>query len=136
MKELQKEFPYIYSWDKKYELMQFPDAPNILVFKHGPGAALDTAVIVSHHGRVFDDLLLIHIDGGHCKARTFHDHVRRKYGKSVPRWVVELFVQCCPTCVRRRPRKKPVVGHKPILTRGFGSRGQVDLIDFQSCPEF
>ena len=27
------------------------------------------------------------------------------------------------------------VGHKPILTHGFGSRGQVDLIDFQSYPD-
>ena len=28
-----------------------------------------------------------------------------------------------------------IVGHKPILARGFGRRGQVDLIDFQSCPD-
>ena len=26
-------------------------------------------------------------------------------------------------------------GHKPILTHGFGARGQVDLIDMQSCPD-
>ena len=31
--------------------------------------------------------------------------------------------------------KKPTAGHQPILTRGFGTRGQVDLIDFQSMPD-
>ena len=32
-------------------------------------------------------------------------------------------------------RKPGRAGHTPILTKGFGSRGQVDLIDFQSCPD-
>ena len=32
-------------------------------------------------------------------------------------------------------RKPAIAGHKPILTNGLGSRGQVDLIDLQSCPD-
>ncbi len=32
-------------------------------------------------------------------------------------------------------RNWPVAGIKPILTHSFGTRGQVDLIDFQSMPE-
>ena len=31
-------------------------------------------------------------------------------------------------------RKVPA-GHTPIVTTGFGSRGQLDLIDFQSMPD-
>jgi hypothetical protein len=32
-------------------------------------------------------------------------------------------------------RNRPVVGIKPIITHDFGTRGQVDLIDFQSMPD-
>jgi hypothetical protein len=32
-------------------------------------------------------------------------------------------------------RNRPVAGIKPIITHGFGTRGQVDLIDFQSMPD-
>ena len=32
-------------------------------------------------------------------------------------------------------RVKPTPGHQPILTKGFGTRGQVDLIDFQSIKD-
>jgi hypothetical protein len=32
-------------------------------------------------------------------------------------------------------RNWPVAGIKPIITHGFGTQGQVDLIDFQSMPK-
>ena len=32
-------------------------------------------------------------------------------------------------------KTKPTAGHQPILTRGLGARGQVDLIDFQAYPD-
>jgi hypothetical protein len=32
-------------------------------------------------------------------------------------------------------RNRPVVGIKPIITHGFETRGQVNLIDFQSMPD-
>ena len=27
------------------------------------------------------------------------------------------------------------MGHQPILTSGFGTRGQIDLIDLQNAPD-
>ena len=98
-------------------------------------AALDKTVVVSHSGRVFEDLHAIHINGGHCKARTFLNRVKAQFGKSVPERLVQLYVECCPQCTVQKPRKTVTAGHKPILTKGFGARGQVDLIDFQSCPD-
>ena len=77
----------------------------------------------------------IHINGGHCKARTFLNRVKAQFGKSVPERLVQLYVECCPQCTVQKPRKTVTAGHKPILTKGFGARGQVDLIDFQSCPD-
>ena len=53
----------------------------------------------------------------------------------MPRPSQDLFVSCCPVCVEGKPRKTITAGHTPILTKGFGTRGQVDLIDFQSTPD-
>ena len=129
----------VYAWAKKYELVSLKDS-KVLIFKDGADGdndtvALDRAQVVSHHGRVFADLLKIHVDGGHCKNKTFLQRIVIAHGKSIPRWAAEAFVNCCPACVRRLPRKPSSAGHKPILTKGLGSRGQVDLIDFQSCPD-
>ena len=138
-KAVQKVHSQVYAWAKKYELVTFQGS-KILIFKGGADGddetlALDQAQVVSHHGRVFEDLLKIHIDGGHCKAKTFLARIKIAHGKSILRWMAEAFVNYCPACVRRLPRKPSSAGHKSILTKGLGSRGQVDLIDFQSCPD-
>ena len=132
-----------YHWVKKYEIVPvahrsgtFPMTEMQLVFAgEGPLTAATELQVVSHQGRVFADLKMVHVDGAHCKARAFHDRTKAKFGKSIPQWAVLLFAELCPTCVRRLARKTTSAGHKPILTRGLGSRGQVDLIDFQSCPD-
>ena len=46
-----------------------------------------------------------------------------------------MFTDICPHCIRLSQCKHPVAGIKNIVTKGFGVRGQVDLIDFQSMPE-
>jgi len=61
--------------------------------------------------------------------------VTEKYGKSIPGWVCKLFTDTCPICVGRLNNKKPTAGHRPILTSGFGARGQIDCIDLQSMPD-
>ena len=140
-KETQQNFGQVYAWARKYNLVSFSGSKVLVVkVKEEPAEgedqlALDQSKIVSHQGRVFEELHKIHIAGGHCKAKTFAMRISTAYGKSVPRWVGEVFVKFCPTCVRRIPRKPSSAGHKPILTKGLGSRGQVDLVDFQSCPD-
>ena len=34
-------------------------------------------------------------------------------------------MECCPLCVQALPRKINTAGHQPIVTKGFGARGQV-----------
>jgi hypothetical protein len=43
-----------------------------------------------------------------------------------------MFIDMCPICITQMKCNRPVAGIKPIITHGFGTRGQVDLIDFQS----
>jgi hypothetical protein len=82
---------------------------------------------------LFDELTEIHgVD--HCKGRTFYNQCKEKYA-NVTQEVTKLFIDTCQLCVKSMPRKKPTPGHTPILTLGFGSRGQVDLIDFQNLPD-
>ena len=71
----------------------------------------------------------------HTKGRTLIARVKEKFGKSIPQWVQNIFTDTCPRCIEKMECKKTTAGHQPILTRGFGSRGQVDLIDFQSMPD-
>ena len=85
-------------------------------------------------GDVFDALLALHLEGQHCKARTFKARIDSKYAR-IPRWISDLFVEKCPVCTQRLPRKAAAAGSKPILTEGFGRRGQVDLVDMQTCKD-
>ena len=60
---------------------------------------------------------------GVCHADTF----------DISREICIKFVNDCATCFKMRNNSKKLrSGHRPILTIGFGSRGQVDLIDLQS----
>ena len=96
--------------------------------------ALDDMVYVLHQGNMFEELMRIHEGAGHQKSRGFELRVKQHWCR-VPRWVTELVVECCSQCNQRAVRKVSTAGHKPILTKGLGNRGQVDLIDFQSCPD-
>ena len=96
---------------------------------------LDQCCIVSHDTRIFEDMWRIHINGGHCKSRSFYERIKQRFGKSIPEKLVHIFVDSCPICTERKVAKTTSAGHKPILTSGMGVRGQVDLIDLQSCPD-
>ena len=134
-----------YAYVKKYSVISI-GGHDILVFnreekKSGDTVApvepvaLDQSVIVSHEGRMFADLLEAHTAIGHGKAKAFREQVKGKFGKSIPHWMQEEFLKLCPLCTRRQPRKTETAGHKPIMTVGFGTRGQIDLIDFQAHPD-
>jgi hypothetical protein len=46
----------------------------------------------------------------------------------------KMFTNMCPICITQMKRNRPIAGIKPIITHGVGTRGQIDLIDFQSMP--
>ena len=71
----------------------------------------------------------------HPKSKTLYKRVLAKYGKSVPRWICEMFPKFCPVYIWAKVRKKTKAGHQPLLTRGMGVLGQIDLIDYQSMSD-
>ena len=131
----QEGYTQAYKWVKKYDCITLEDK-DVLIFMQEEGAALEDAIQVSHSGRVFEDFHAIHTENNdHPKARTFKNRVVSKFGKSIPVWLQKIFTDTCPRCIEKARRTKPTAGHQPIITKGFGVRGQVDLIDFQSMPD-
>ena len=47
----------------------------------------------------------------------------------------KIFTDLCHICIQRQLRNSPITGLQPIVSHGFGTRGQLDLIDFQSMPD-
>jgi hypothetical protein len=70
----------------------------------------------------------------HTKGRTLYACLGEQF-KNIGRELCKMFTDMCPICITQMKRNRPVAGIKPIITHGFGTQGQVDLIDFQSMPD-
>jgi hypothetical protein len=65
----------------------------------------------------------------HNKDISLYKACQLKYGSSIPRCATNLFVKSCPICISHvHLKKKKVAGFQPIITKGFGKRGQVCLV--------
>ena len=127
-----------YKWVKRYDIKVVQNS-NILFFKQPEGSPLDLCQQVIKYSNVFDAIREIHelqIGNDHPKAKTLYKRVNAKYGRSIPCWVCEIFPNYCPVCIRAKTRCKAKAGHQPLLTRGMNAHAQMDLIDYQSMPDF
>ena len=137
---LQKTFPQAYRWAAKYDSV-FVGNQHILVYREQPDSSgnlppLDRYKKVGHQGNAFENISAVHVsNGAHRKARTLHDACKVIFGKSYPQWLTDILCGTCAICICKSVRKKPKAGHQPIISKGFGSRGQIDLIDMQSMPD-
>jgi len=129
-----------YKWVAKYDAIVVGEDSSVLVLrpKSGPIADAQSTCLSAlqkptYVERLFSDLHKIHhVD--HCKGTTFSKHAKQAH-ENIPRELCKMFTDCCPQCIRVLQGRKPVAGIKNIITDGFGVRGQVDLIDFQSMPD-
>ena len=141
-----------YKWAAKYDGILVKKRDGVLVDQRAakdPVIDLDHAVLVlrpknipvdaqslqlchlqqpTYAEKVFSDLYKIH-KTDHCKGVTFSKRAKDAHG-NVPRDLCKLFTDCCPTCISVMNAKRLVAGIKPLVTDGFGVRGQVNLIDF------
>lgn len=58
-----------------------------------------------------------------------------KNNSFIPRSAISLFLEMCETCNSKKSGRNLGVVVKPIISKDFNVRGQVDLIDFQSCAD-
>lgn len=86
--------------------------------------------LVVHQDQVFDSIWECHQQAGHMKNHSTWSLVSKKY-YNITEKLVENFVATCPVCIKEQPCAKPHKGAvKPIRSRSFRDRFQVDLIDF------
>jgi len=123
---------------QKYILHSFEVDGDVLLempLKNPDGSStpLDQSRRVLCYENLFDGLKEIH-GHDHPKGLTMYHRVAGRYC-NVPRSACKLFTETCPRCIEKVDRRSTTAGHQPILTHGFGSRGQIDLIDFQNMPD-
>jgi hypothetical protein len=120
-----------HNWNKVYSVQQLPGGQKVLV-KNNVTENEDNFPIAAAIEDLFSILREAHIATGHGKELALFKNVSRRYF-NVSRQMCYYFANDCSTCMKMRSHmKKARSGHKPILTVGFGSRGQVDLVDLQS----
>jgi hypothetical protein len=108
-----------------------PGGQKVLVKNNATGNE-ENCTIAAATEDLFSILREAHVATGHGKELATFKHVSRRYF-NVSRQMCLFFANDCSTCLKMRCHsQKQRAGHKPILTVGFGSRGQVDLVDLQS----
>lgn len=96
-----------------------------------PGDAYEDMLYVAIYEELFPILYENH-GPEHVRAYALHKIVREKYC-NIPREVIKDFCRLCPLCIEKNTKiKKPVPGHTPIVTDGFGERVQIDLVDMRA----
>ncbi|XP_043462868.1 KRAB-A domain-containing protein 2-like [Leptopilina heterotoma] len=81
----------------------------------------------------YDKLSEAHVRTGHGGRDKMMFYSKDKW--KISKTACQMFVSFCKTCDRIRAAPKTGVVIKPIVSDGFNMRGQVDLIDLQSCPD-
>ena len=75
-----------------------------------------------------------HKESLHCGINETLKRVQENY--DVSRSAVEAYAAQCEPCEQKKQRKSKGIVVKPIRSSDFLSRGQVDLMDFQSLEAF
>lgn len=136
--ELRAIFPSIYKWSKAFALVTLGGSVVVVArptFIQGMDTEIDLNYVkrITYFERVYADIRRAH-GQDHTKGRTLYGRVCDSI-ENIARDYCKLYTDLCPICIQRQTRSRPVAGLKPIVTYGFGTRGQVDLIDFQSMPD-
>ncbi|XP_041347573.1 KRAB-A domain-containing protein 2-like [Gigantopelta aegis] len=113
---------------KKYKLLQCGDVQKLIRKKPNQEHPLYFATIEE----TFDIIKRAHIATGHGGRDKIIKDINKKYA-NITQDAITLFKSMCIECQRKRKgtTTKGIVV-KPILSKDFSSRAQVDLIDMQS----
>lgn len=122
--------PQEYSLLKRYDVINIYDQPKLV--KRNKEDKSEGYCYFVHEKELYDNIHDAHIHIGHGGEKRTHKHLKTRVA-NITLKQVKLYVSLCETCQlkrRRRHKKPPTV--KPILSKNFGERGQVDLINMKS----
>lgn len=125
-----KKDPSHYHYLRKYEILQIGQESSVILKRKND---TDNLVYMVPFEDYYVKLLEAHVSTGHGGRDKMLYFLKNKC--RIPRQACEIFKNCCSTCNLKRSVIQKGVVIKPIVSNGFNSRGQVDLIDFQSTPD-
>ena len=116
---------------KKYDVLVCGDVQKVIKKQNSDTDEIKYYVPLE---QMFDVITRAHIATGHGGRDKMSKEIRKKYA-NITDDVLTLFKSFCTECElkKKRPTTKGTVV-RPLLTKEFRSRGQVDLIDMQSMP--
>ncbi|XP_073966897.1 SCAN domain-containing protein 3-like [Choristoneura fumiferana] len=119
-----------YYWRSKYDVMETEDKDFLIVKKKSIN---DPSVRIVATEEYFDILTEIHKTTGHGGRDKIMYSIKDKL--YIPKKAIEMFIKFCAVCEMKRSLPRKGIVTKPIISKDFNSRGQVDLIDFQSAAD-
>lgn len=93
----------------------------------------DNVIYVTPYEDLFEKLYSTHIAVGHGTRDKMIFSLKAKC--QIPRPVIQIFLECCQVCQKKKANRHANLVIKPIISKEFCSRAQVDLIDYQSCQD-
>ena len=77
-----------------------------------------------------------HSESGHGGEKVTFKAIKDQY-HNIPMPVVKEYISNCETCCEKKRRKEtgPGMVFKPIAVKDFNDRAQIDLVNFQTCPD-
>jgi hypothetical protein len=82
----------------------------------------------------YDIIKKAHLALNHAGRDKMQKEINRKYA-NITLNCINLYKSVCEECQLRRKNPSKGVVVKPIVSKDFNSRGQVDLVDMQSMPD-
>ncbi|XP_064098058.1 KRAB-A domain-containing protein 2-like [Macrobrachium nipponense] len=117
----------------RYEVLQCGGVEK-LIKKQGRMKLKNPFILCTLRIYMFETIKRAHIAMGHGGREKMVKELSRY--ANVTRDTVELFKSVCVQCQKKRKRcATKGVTVKPILSKDYGSRDQVDLVDMQSCAK-
>ena len=119
-----------YHYFKSYERKLIDGSLRVIVRRSD---AADPVVQMIPIEDFYEKLLEAHLRTGHGGRDRMRRFCSDKW--KISRDSCTLFASCCRTCNRKKSTVRSGVVAKHIISDYYNKRGQVDLIDFQNCPD-
>ncbi len=118
------------------EEIQAPGSPPCIIARRIESKGKDKKMkkvpgrIVVLREQVFNAIDEVHCGNGHVGMERTSNYCQEQYFYCTQR-LIRIYCGTCFTCMRKYPITKPARGsRKPILSKAFCNRFQLDLIDF------
>jgi hypothetical protein len=141
IKLLKSIYPQLYKWCKNYALVAIGETfihvahPDdvIGVAVVDKTVDMDTVKRIIYFEVAYAEIKRAH-GQDHTKGHTLYACLGEQF-ENIGHKLCKMFTDMCPICITRMKCNRPVAGIKPIITHGFGTQGQINLINFQSMPD-